>query len=1048
MRSLFAATCLTPFTVLAAPAAAQTVISGASTTPVSTSTANAGAPSDVQISSTGSLKPTTSPAVTVDSNNNVDNEGTIQITDVNNAVGILIQPGRTTNITNGGTIQIDETFTGTDTNNDGIIDPPFASGTGRFGIHALGAMTGNVVNSGTVTIEGNNSAGIALDGPLTGSITSSGPITVTGDNGFGLHAHDVIGSVSLGTGSIIVTGQNSVGVALDGNVGGQVTFQGGVTATGFATTITTTTNVADLLTGGPAVRIQGNVAGGLLFAGTPVASTTNTDVNNDGIPDSGEGSAAITSFGSAPAVQIGSASSPITIGALAAGAANGSGILNEGTITGSGFDAGFSGTAMQIGGLGAPVTVTGGLVNTGAILGSALDSNATALRIGNGATLGTIVNSGNITATSAPNVATVAVQGISIDAGGGVASIVNSGTIGARITGTAGTATAIADRSGGLSLVQNQGTIIASVPTGATAVAIDLRANTTGATVRQLAPASGTTTPAITGDILFGGGSNVLDIEAGTFTGNAVFGGSGNQVILAGTAQQIGGIDFGGGAGTLTLGGTAVLQGALSNAGNVAVAVNGGTLDLNNSGTVSIGLLSVGAQGSFTVNVNGATGTHTLYEVAGAAAFAPGAKVNLKLTGVGGSTGSFLILHAGSLTGADQLTSTGAVVPFLFETALSVDQANGDISLAVQRKTPAELGLNRSEAQMFDAAVQAIDKDSGIAGVFLAAPDATALQRAFRQLLPDHAGGIFQTVAQGSRAEIRALSDPLTPLIDMGGWGLLVQQVGWGENKSVGNTDSYRTLGWGVSAGPEVRIGALGSVGLTVSYLSGSEKDGAVDDQISSNEYELAAYWRTHWKGFRAFARVSGAYLTFDGDRFFLADDGTTSVSRTAKGNWKGTAMTAAAGLSYEIHSGAFSLRPAVSVDYVRLKEDAFTETGGGDAFDLSVASRTSHEEGLNGSLTLGYDIVRPATPDAARLRVELEGGRRDLLESAPGATTAHFAGGADFTLLPDARDSGWLGRLRLLGGNADFQAGGEIGTEEQQGHQAVSLRASIQMRF
>src|SRR6185437_11340782 len=130
--------------------------------------------------------------------------------------------------------------------------------------------------------KGNNSAGIALDGPLTGSITSSGSITVTGDNGFGLHAGDVSGAVSVGTGAVSVLGQNSVGVALDGNVGGQVTFQGGVTATGFATTTATTTNTANLLTGGPAVRIQGNVGGGLLFTAVQTTSTTNPDVNNDG----------------------------------------------------------------------------------------------------------------------------------------------------------------------------------------------------------------------------------------------------------------------------------------------------------------------------------------------------------------------------------------------------------------------------------------------------------------------------------------------------------------------------------------------------------------------------------------------------------------------------------------------------------------------------------------------------------------------------------------------------------------------------------------------
>ena len=113
MRKLLAATCLTPlsFALLPAHANAETVISTAITTPVLTSTGN----DDVRISSTGSVKPASGTAVTIDSNDSVKNEGTIQITGRNNATGILANPGLTGNITNTGTITIDESFTPTDT---------------------------------------------------------------------------------------------------------------------------------------------------------------------------------------------------------------------------------------------------------------------------------------------------------------------------------------------------------------------------------------------------------------------------------------------------------------------------------------------------------------------------------------------------------------------------------------------------------------------------------------------------------------------------------------------------------------------------------------------------------------------------------------------------------------------------------------------------------------------------------------------------------------------------------------------------------------------
>jgi hypothetical protein len=81
---------------------------------------------DVRISSTGSVKPAAGNAVTIDSNDSVKNEGAIQITGSNNSAGIVANPGLTANITNTGTITIDETYTPTDADNDGDIDGAFA----------------------------------------------------------------------------------------------------------------------------------------------------------------------------------------------------------------------------------------------------------------------------------------------------------------------------------------------------------------------------------------------------------------------------------------------------------------------------------------------------------------------------------------------------------------------------------------------------------------------------------------------------------------------------------------------------------------------------------------------------------------------------------------------------------------------------------------------------------------------------------------------------------------------------------------------------------
>ena len=70
----------------------------------------------------------------MDSNHEVNNKGTITITDSNGATGILALPNTTGAITNSGTITIDETYAPTDADKDGDIDGTFAQGSGRYGI--------------------------------------------------------------------------------------------------------------------------------------------------------------------------------------------------------------------------------------------------------------------------------------------------------------------------------------------------------------------------------------------------------------------------------------------------------------------------------------------------------------------------------------------------------------------------------------------------------------------------------------------------------------------------------------------------------------------------------------------------------------------------------------------------------------------------------------------------------------------------------------------------------------------------------------------------
>jgi hypothetical protein len=1062
-RYLLASSC---FLALAAPARSETVIDARRTDPVRTATIKAGAPDDVHIAAAGSIVPTRGTAVTIDSANRLTNDGTVQISNADNATGVLAAAGSSGGIVNSGKIVIDESYEATDADKDGDLDGPFAAGIGRTGLRTTETYAGAITNSGTITVEGRDSAGIVLGGPLTGAFTHSGTTSVLGDQSVGVRLGDVTGTVRL-AGAIGATGQSAVAARIDGNVTGALVVQGALTATGYRS-VTLPADIGkldadDLLQGGSALIVGGDVTGGILLAVPPRdASPTDNDEDKDGIEDAKEGSAAVVSYGAAPAMVIGAAGRSVAI-APVAGTGTGFGLVVDGGIGGYGVYAGVDGNALAIGGLGGAVTIAGGIGVNGKIEAVSNGASATAIRFGSGAATPELRNAGSITAAGGAT-ALSKTTALLVEAGGAVATVRNSGTIRATAGGADGSATAILDRSGSVTLVENSGTIAA---TGALAtsdrnVAIDLSANVSGATIRQTAVATGIAAPAIAGDVRFGSGNDVFDVADGsvasttrfgtgnndlrlsgdaTYAGAAVFGSGNDTMTLAGASAFSGAADFGGGADTLALAGTSRFSGSLANAQGLAVSVASGTFDVAKG--ASVGSLAVGGAGVLGVTLDKTAGAATLIQVAGTASFASGSKLALRLATITDAEGRYVVLRAGTLTGAANLTATTTALPFLYKGTIATNTAN-ELAVDIVRKSSSDLGLNRSQASAYDAIYTALAADQKVAGSFLNITEGDAFRKSLRQMLPDHAGGTFEGVTMGSRAVARMLADPKGPFKDEGNWGWWLGQAGWGTSKSLGDTASYHITGWGFSGGAEYKTG-VGNFGSSLSYLWSNDADGGTDNEVSADQYELAAYWRGRWGGLAGWARGSAAKIGFNGERVFNGAIGSEAVTRTAKGDWDGTLVSAAAGVSQEGWIGSFVFRPLLSIDYYRLKEDGYVETGGGKAIDLIVADRTSDELAVTGSVTAGFDFGG-RDQDAGWFRIEVEGGRRQLVGGSLGVTTANFDGGQPFRLVPEDRTNGWVGKLRATGGNASFRFGTEFNAEEQQGRAALSLRASLQI--
>ena len=1027
MRTLLTCTCLTPIALIAAvPVHAATVIDEEHKSAIATGTDN----DDIKITKDGSVKLESGTAVTINSDHDITNEGKILISDADGAQGIFAEAGRSGTITNKGSIVIDEDYTAEDDDEDGDLDGPFAEGKDRYGIRTEGAFTGSVVNSGVITIEGNDSAGISLEGPLTGSLEQSGRIAVTGDNSVGVRTGAVSGDVTL-NGNITAQGAGAVGATITGPIGGALVIQGGISSTGYRDTSPSgdlsDLDADDLLQGGPALAISDDVAGGILFDIRPANNDPDEDdEDNDGIDDAKEGNAAVTSYGEAPAVQIGSTSDTVTIGAVAGEAADGNGLVINGTIQGKGVYAGVEGNGLSIGGLGGETEIVGGILVNGTVSAQSLDDNATAIRIGDKATVPQITNNGTIRATGG-DADSSAVYAVLVEEGGSLSSITNSRTISAEAAED-GSAGAIIDRSGTLSSVVNSGTISAVSESGdpGTAIAIDLSANGSGATVRQITE-EGKGAPVIQGDVRFGSGNDVFDIAGGTVTGR---------------------LDFGGGADSLILSGDSVFRGNLANAAGATVNVNGGALFAENMTPVDIAALNVSDDGTLGVVIDGKSGNFTQFRVAGDASFDEGSKLEIKLVSVTESEGRYQIIDAGTLTGGDNLESDSVIQSYMFKSSISSDEDEGAVWVDIERKTAEEMNLTSSQTSAYDAVFAVLDNDAAVASSFLGATTAETFDETIQQMLPDHAGGVFATVSQGSRSTARFLSDPVAPYSDQGGWGFWLQQTVWDLSKDRGQTDSYDITGLGTTAGIEVETGGFGNVGVSFGYLNSNDSDADAANEVDSDQYEFAGYWRAQWGGLRAFARGSYAKINFESQRRFESENSGKRVERFAVADWSGDLYSLAGGLAYEHDMGRVSLRPAVSVDYYNLKEEGYTEIEGGDAFNLIVEGRDSDELALNTTMAAALNFG-DTQPDGTWMRAEVEGGYRQILGGELGNTIAKFEGGDAFTLSADTRTDGWIGGFRLVGGTGTLSMAGEVSAEEQlQDKISLGVRLSLRVGF
>ena len=1031
MRILLASAVAIAPLLVASGAQAEQVISNARTTPVSTSTANNGARDDVRLASGGSIAVTSGAAVTLDSSNDVklDSGSKIDMLKAaDGATGILVNGGNTGDVTIGGAINITDSIEEyKDEDKDGDLDGPFADGTNRHGVRVTGSapLVGDIriESSGSIKVEGNNSSGLTVEAPLTGDLFSQGQVSVVGNDTYGIHTTgDITGDVTI-LGSVSAIGENATGVAIDGAVDGAVKIQGAVNTTGYRYTTPPPSKPTtgepregatylenldddDLLQGGPAVRIAGDVTGGVVFDAPPPPlpddateeEKKDTDRDKDGIPDAQETTAAIRSFGGAPAVLVGSADKAINLGPVGTGD-DAYGLINRGSIEAAGVYKEVDATAVQIGGTGQSVTLAGGLRNQGTITSSANTGDSTGVLIGAGATAPSIVNSGAIQSVSAGSEANVA-AGVLINQGANVASFVNSGSVTAGVNGSKGDAVALRDESGTLTTINNTGKIVAAISpekdvaqTGS-AIAVDVSANSTGVTLVQdgvvipdhkLPDADGdgvpdANEPAIRGDIRLGSGADVLDIRNGTVNGD---------------------ISFGTGADRLAISGGAVVTGKLSNGdGQLDIDISKGTLDARHTGQLQVSDLNVSADGNLIVTLDPANDANGGFKVSGSADLADGAGLGVRFNSLIQDPTSFTIIEAGDLNvGAIDQDVLQSNSPYAFVVNANVDEAAGKLTVDARRRTAEEAGMIKAEAAAYDVLYAGLADNELIRAAMLNQTDRDGFFHIYQQLLPDHSGGPLLSLASGVDAVTRALTGRNAAAAP-GETSAWVQEINFYADKDKTETYGFRSEGFGLAGGVE-RGTNMGAFGLTAAFTSSDLEDpeSAAEEVLSASLLELGLYWRAQGQYWTTWARAAGGYASFNATRKLVAE----GVNLKNESSWHGFTLAAAGGASYERHFGRLNIRPEAYVEYFSLSEDARTEQGGGDGFDLDIDERDGHIFSGVAAVNIGYGFGKDGW-----IRPEVRLGWRQNFSVDAGTTIARLASGGDaFTLDPASIEGG-----------------------------------------
>lgn len=887
-----------------------------------------------------------------------------------------------------------------------------SGGTGITGIALGGDITGNVNLGGQIQVYGSGSRGFVSTGTITGAFTNTGLI---GTEGFQTSQNQSTGAVTVpkGTGdplggSAVSIGGSILGGFMNAGPDGSATPPGTATISMDGGGATPVFYVSPLLQGATATNTTAVKLG--IYTNDPT-NPGYSFYNRGAIGLSGVGADRLPTTLDPNMSAIGvefmglNATADVELG--------GKGLFNSGTISVGGSTTG-SGTA--------PISVVALAIGSVSISDSGSTATGGFVKVGDGTAGSGIYNSGSISAVARGDLGATAIA-IDIGSTSVVKSITNTGSIRASVdTNNPSTVQtqnmyAIDDQSGTLSTITNTGSIIAErintnnslITAGVPVrVAAFLRNNTTGVTFTN---GDGTHTGTVLGDIYFGSGADTLTVNGvsttaySTVNGNIDFGSNNTN---AGVTDK------------LNIGAFGVVSGQITeselNMLDVTIA-SGGTLNvLNNSVRQSLLVKNLTMASNAHLNIAVSTLLPDNVSINGTDIAIAGANadtIGVVFSSFIPATGRFVLLQAP--TGHLHIDNTAQVVaglnseiPFLFtgSAAYLTDQAGLDqLVLNLTPKSASTLGLSGYAAQVFPYANAALENDDTLgAAIISGVTDNESAQTVYSQFAPDASGGtraiaisLTDHATGPVAARQRALRLYATQPGDLTLWGQeFAQQI---SDKGSDGLPGFKDSGFGFALGADGGDALGGWYGGAFTFYTGNVDQRAPQSSRDNTQwYMLSGYSTWRGKGLFLDTQLTAGYGDLAAHRFVTVGGITRQADSKRSAVLGAAGMTTGANLVY----GSTTLTPNIAIDGLTMREEGYTETGGGAGFDLHVnpvlMSSLRAFVGVNARQDVNFGSFFMQPELRVGYRYDLLADRIDLTAAFPGVTGTG-PGAGDFTI-------------------------------------------------